>query len=147
MSRKLRETSKPFSDGWKNPPLYKGRLVGDCGKIFKPPQPLLIKEGSELFTEGLRNIIDSGFSCVSCVRTWRDQLWPKVRLPNTALRGRRKKLRHSARSWKQALPGSYEDQCSSASVRRSCRYRLRQCPMGKTTNSSPPIRAMISEFR
>jgi len=37
----------------KKAPLYKGRLVGYFGKIFKPPQPLLIKEGIELFTEGL----------------------------------------------------------------------------------------------
>jgi len=37
----------------KKAPLYKGRLVGYFGKIVKPPQPLLIKEGIELFTEGL----------------------------------------------------------------------------------------------
>jgi hypothetical protein len=49
-NRGQRET---ISYGWKNPPLYKGRMKGYFGKIFKPPQPLLIKEGIELFTEGL----------------------------------------------------------------------------------------------
>jgi hypothetical protein len=35
-----------FGHRAKNPPLYKGILVGYFEKILKPPQPLLIKEGT-----------------------------------------------------------------------------------------------------
>jgi hypothetical protein len=39
--------------GEKSSPLQ-GEVGGVFGKIFKPPQPLLIKEGIEILTEGFR---------------------------------------------------------------------------------------------
>jgi len=44
---------KPYSYGWENPPLYKGRLVEYYEKIVKPPQPLLKKEGIEFLIAGV----------------------------------------------------------------------------------------------